>query len=79
MKMNTALAAIAMLSLGLSACSDGPDNDQIGEAPPRQTSAQGPTTEPAPVAVPTRVDLPEVPAPSDEDMVLDEVVDGTAG
>ena len=73
--MKFALAPIAMLSLGLSACSDGPDNDQIGEAPPRQTSAQDPATEP----VPARVDLPEVPAPSEEDMVLDEVVDGTAG
>lgn len=79
MNMKFALAPIAMLSLGLSACSDGPDNDQIGEAPPRQTSAQDPATEPAPAAVPARVDLPEVPAPSEEDMVLDEVVDGTAG
>jgi len=73
-----ALSSIAVISLGLAACSDGPDNDQIGEAPPRQATTQPMTPEPAPAPVPTRVDLPEVPAPAEEDQILDEVVDATA-
>ena len=76
MRKHIVIAAIA--SLSLAGCSDGPDNDQIGEAPPRQDSREStlPLEVPAP-APSTRVEMPDVPPPAADEQVLDSVIDET--
>ena len=75
MKRHILLAAISGLSL--AACSEGPDNDQIVEAPPREERTQIAAPQET-SAQPVRIDLPEVPPAQAEDQVLSDVIDNTA-
>jgi len=72
-KCTTILACSVILALG--ACSDGPGNEQMTEVPTLENRST-PST-PATQAPSARVDLPEVPAPTEDDEVLDDVIDNT--
>ena len=77
--MKIRLVTLALTaSLLTAACSEGPDNDQITAVPPKSETTSNPASqEDRPASTPTRVELPEVPAPAAEDQVLDEVLDNT--
>ena len=77
--MKIRLAALALTASLLTAgCSEGLENDQITEVPPKQENTSDPSSqEGQPSSSPARVELPEVPAPAAEDKVLDEVLDNT--
>jgi hypothetical protein len=72
-KCTIALACSVILALG--ACSDEPGNEQMTEVPVLEAASAPPA--PATQAPPARVDLQEVPAPAEDDEILDDVIDNT--